>query len=57
MYSGSQVYYVKYDYINFIKDGLILSLISPLILESLRYVSTRINITENAQKYYQQKHY
>ena len=56
-YIGSSVYHVKYYYINFIADGLILSIISPFILEPLRYISKQINLREDAAKYYQQKNY
>jgi len=48
---------VKYNYLNYLKDGLILSIISPFILEPIRYLLEKLNLKENASEYYQQKNY
>ncbi|TFH15111.1 hypothetical protein E4H04_09000 [Candidatus Bathyarchaeota archaeon] len=56
-YTSAEGQSVKYNYPNYLKDGLILSILSPFILEPIKYLLDKLNLKENASKYYQQKNH
>ena len=54
-YTTAEGLNVKYDFLNYLIDGLILSILSPFIIEPIRYILEKLHLKENASKYYQQK--
>ena len=49
---GSTGYSARYNLTNFVFDGIILTLISPFILEPIRLLLKKLKLRENASDYY-----
>lgn len=45
-------YSVRYDYVNYLINGLILSLVSPFLLEPILFLSRKLKLREKASLHY-----